>query len=454
MQLTDTQIKAFNERLYLSRMRILTKHGFYGLLLMHMHYGLSELAPTAFTDAKGIYFNPDFLDKLSDSELDFVMLHEIMHVVLKHCFRANNDDSWRSNIAADIVVNSTILNENGMDLSTIMVMGEESMHLTPSGEEGYNFTVEEVYEMLGSSSNKDGDDDNSGVPADGTPDRKSDDMSDGNPSDGKSEQKPTDGNTGEVNQDADGDSDNLNSGMIKGGRIDDHSHWHDNKLSDEYLEDLWNKRIRNACESIKIREAGTGRSLLPLSAQRILGELTKPQTDWRSVLDTFVQEDIVDYSFNPPDRRFDGSDFYLPDYNVPDEIVKDVLFMIDTSGSVSDKMMTAAYSEIIGAIDQFEGEIRGWLGFFDATVYDPVPFSDEDELHEIKPKGGGGTDFYRVFNYVEGKMVDNPPSSIVILTDGFAQYPPEEMAMDIPVLWLLTDDRNPPPWGNVAYLDV
>ena len=39
---------------------------------------------------------------LSDSELDFVMMHEILHVVLQHCFRGdvedpeayNKDEKW------------------------------------------------------------------------------------------------------------------------------------------------------------------------------------------------------------------------------------------------------------------------------------------------------------------------------------------------------------------------
>lgn len=56
--------------------------------------------------------------------------------------------------------------------------------------------------------------------------------------------------------------------------------------------------------------------------------------------------------------------------------------MIDTSGSMSDKEITAAYSEIKGAIDQFGGKLSGWLGFFDADIIEPVPFSDEDEFRK------------------------------------------------------------------------
>lgn len=47
----------------------------------------------------------------------------------------------------------------------------------------------------------------------------------------------------------------------------------------------------------------------------LLKELRKPQTDWRKILNDFIQEEIVDYSFTPPDRRFDDSPFFLPDFN-------------------------------------------------------------------------------------------------------------------------------------------
>ena len=184
----------------------------------------------------------------------------------------------------------------------------------------------------------------------------------------------------------------------------------------------------------------------------MLGELEKPQTDWRTVLNEFVQEEVVDYSFSPPDRRFEG-DFFLPDFNEKDEGVEDVLFMIDTSGSMSDKMITAAYSEIKGAIDQFDGKLKGWLGFFDAAVVEAKPFENEGEFSIIRPVGGGGTSFDVIFDYV-GKEMEKLPASIIILTDGYAPFPPEEKAMGIPVLWLINNEEIVPPWGKVTRIEV
>lgn len=149
MVLSDEKIREFMKRLLTSRMRILCSHGFFGLLLIHMIYSLDEDTETAYTDGVRIAFSPDFLDGLSDSELDFVMMHEILHIVLQHCLRSDKDEPERYNIAADIVVNSIIMNENSNDPRSITLSKYgESMHKVPNGKEGSTYTAEEVFEML------------------------------------------------------------------------------------------------------------------------------------------------------------------------------------------------------------------------------------------------------------------------------------------------------------------
>ena len=67
---------------------------------------------------------------------------------------------------------------------------------------------------------------------------------------------------------------------------------------------------------------------------------------------------------------------------------------------------------------------------------------------------GGGTDFQIIFEYVAKYMSDKPPASIIILTDGFAPFPQEKLAMGIPVLWLLNNECVEPPWGKVARIKI
>jgi len=128
--------------------------------------------------------------------------------------------------------------------------------------------------------------------------------------------------------------------------------------------------------------------------------------------------------------------------------------MIDTSGSMSDKEITSAFSEVKGAIDQFDGKLKGWLGFFDAAIIEPKPFESVDDVLKIKPAGGGGTDFQIIFEYVHQYMENKLPACIIILTDGYAPFPQEHLARDIPVLWLIDNNNIEPPWGKVARIKV
>ncbi|MBP5222366.1 MAG: hypothetical protein J6Z35_04300 [Lachnospiraceae bacterium] len=79
---------------------------------------------------------------------------------------------------------------------------------------------------------------------------------------------------------------------------------------------------------------------------------------------------------------------------------------------------------------------------------------DESEFMLIRPKGGGGTSFRPIFWYVNEEMRDDPPVSIIILTDGYAPYPEERESQGIPVLWLLTTEDAMPPWGRTARIKV
>lgn len=437
MALSESKIKGCIKRLLLSRMRILYNHGFYGLLLMHMIYAVSEEIETACTDGVRITFGIDFLDSLSDSELDFVMMHEILHVVLQHCFRGDVEDPEAYNIAADIVVNSNIMLENGMKASSITLSKYGiAMHVAPDGKEGHEYTAEQVYVMLPKNLNKKGNNKSPGSAVGGA---KKENKKGNNKSPGSA--------VGRAKKE-------ISKEQHQPVRVwDDHSRWGKYE-EDDTLRDVWVKRFEDAAEAIKIRDPSNARGLLPAFAERILKELKKTQTDWRTILNDFIQEEVVDYSFAPPDRRFDDSPFFLPDFNGKEDRVEDILFMIDTSGSMSDDMIAAAYSEVKGAIDQFNGKLKGWLGFFDAAIIKPQPFSDENEFKTIKPAGGGGTDFQIIFEYVFHHMSDKLPASIIILSDGDAPFPLEKLAGGIPVLWLLNNEEVNPPWGKVARITV
>ena len=381
MELSNSRITEITKRLVLSRTRILLKFPFYGLLLMHVGFGVDTKSDTAYTDGEKIVFNPDFIDSLTDTEVDIVMMHEILHIVLRHCYRGHGLEHERYNIACDIVVNSNIMYSSGLGIESVAIKCDaDPWNEAPNGRPGYLYTAEEVYKMLPSM---------------------------------------------------------IDSGG--GGTFDEHDHW-DRDADNQERDDLWDQRVIAAADAANASGKGNG---VPHAIEVWLEELRRPKHDWRTILNNFIQEEVNDYSFSPPDRRYEG-DFFLPDFNDTDVSVKNILFMVDTSGSMSLPMVKDMYAEIFGAIEQFGGKLSGWLGFFDDKVVPPQPFCSISEFKLIKPKGGGGTEFDIIFDYVKENMQDNMPEAIVILTDGYASFPPEKAAMGIPVLWVINTDVVPP----------
>ena len=124
MELSESKINEYMHRILAARTRLLCTNGFYGLLLMHMKFALDDTIDTAATDGEKTYFSPVFLNSISDKELDFVLMHEVLHVVLQHCSRYEGRDKFLFNIACDIVVNSNILHSNGMDEKSILVVAD------------------------------------------------------------------------------------------------------------------------------------------------------------------------------------------------------------------------------------------------------------------------------------------------------------------------------------------
>ncbi len=415
----DKALREISARVQDARIRLMREQPFYASLLMQMRFAVDMSCQTMYTDSKVIGFSPSFADSLNASELEFVLMHEVLHAALGHCTMEQSEyDHEIFNIACDIVVNSNILYSRNMILSAINLRGEPAMHLTPKGEEGYLYTVDEVYAML---------------------------IKKGKAS------KPQSGSTGGRRSQQE---DKTCEGREDGG-FDEHTRW----SPDREEEARWLDRMVNATELAECCGAlyaslggASAVGKTPLGVTRRLGELTKPQLDWRTLLADFIQEDINDYTLSPPDRRFDGGDFFLPSYDAAEECVRNVVFLVDTSGSVSDEMIRDAYSEIRGAIEQFDGRLEGYLAFGDTEVYDILPFDGDTDLTKQMPRGGGGTDFEKPIRHVLDRLGGEArPSCMIYITDGFCSFPEEAVAEGIPFLWLLTASCPPPPWGRAVW---
>lgn len=148
-------------------------------------------------------------------------------------------------------------------------------------------------------------------------------------------------------------------------------------------------------------------------------------------------------------------DFFLPAYNETDHInPSNIWFCVDTSGSMHIKEIGALFKEIEKCLSQM-GNMKGKLSFFDDKITEPEKFYTIEEVRNIRPVGGGGTDFGTIFQYMKKYMIDDLPTAIIIMTDGCAYVPPEKDALGVPVLWAVIDNSGAEiPWGKVIHVGL
>jgi predicted metal-dependent peptidase len=157
-----------------------------------------------------------------------------------------------------------------------------------------------------------------------------------------------------------------------------------------------------------------------------------------------------DYSYRKPNRRTSNEMYHEPDGLILPSMMSDALgsiwCAIDTSGSITQSIRETFASEMM-KINSLIDEVT--VATCDARVHEVVKlYGFKHFLDKIKFLGGGGTDFVPVFEKI--KEMGEMPELLVFLTDGYGRFPEKEPAY--PVIWVLTKNGNPAPWGRNIYL--
>ena len=116
---------------------------FFGTLILFARFIKTLEIETVATNGNAIFYNPNFVSNLKRNELEAVLLHEVLHCALLHCARKGSREPQRWNIAADIVVNGIIAQQNTFTLPQGALMDEKLKFLP----------TEEVYELLPKNAN-------------------------------------------------------------------------------------------------------------------------------------------------------------------------------------------------------------------------------------------------------------------------------------------------------------
>ena len=135
----------FEEKFVKSRVKLLKNSPFFGTILLHTQYELTDTIETAATDGTTLLINEEWMCSQSEDNFNGVLLHETLHMALCHIERTKDlEDMMLANIAADIVVNG-IIKDNKISLPKEALFDDDLKHLS----------VREIYSILKDKQDKD-----------------------------------------------------------------------------------------------------------------------------------------------------------------------------------------------------------------------------------------------------------------------------------------------------------
>lgn len=353
------------------RMTTVRKAPFYGDILVSMSFLEDRSVPTAVTDGVTVRYNPDFLGGLTIGEQNYIIMHEVMHVLLRHPKRAKNRraDVW--NAAADYVVNSIL-----------------------------DWDVRPVMRKIG-------------VPFD----------------------RPKDGLFAELDRMQSAESlydiilrDNPlsteDTGIMNGRAtyregINGEKRFvraPENDLAEpapmsKAQEALMEERIKGLIQ--RAAKRGTGSYSIPPQLTQLL-DTKKP--DWRVLMRDFLDSEIQDeVSYATPERKYLHMDLILPGHPTADEELEELWAFVDSSGSIGKERMDVFLSQLYRISREFHCIIN--LCFWDTRVTDVYRrVIGEKNLLKCVPTHSGGTDVNCIYDWLRVNKIR--PEVMLILTDG------------------------------------
>ena len=323
--------------------------------------------PTACTDGRNTYYGRKFVDKLKDSELKGLILHENLHkafrhtTVWKHLYKQSPQ---LANMACDFVINLMIHDSDPQGSNVTLPEGgclDEKYRGMDAGE---------VFRML------------------------------------KQEQEQGGGN---------GKGDGSGEGeQASGSGFDEHD-W---ESADEMSEDEKQTLAREVDQALRQGALLAGK--LNGNVPREITEAMEAKVNWKEVLRDFVNSICADKdnsTWRRPNRRWVDQDVYMP--SAIGEAVGRIVVAIDTSGSIGQAEVGQFLGELLSICNHVQPEGID-LMYWDTEVcahekYDRGDY--EAIMTSTKPAGGGGTSADCIPKYIAQHKLN--PECVIVLTDGY-----------------------------------
>ena len=379
---------------------LLRDEPFFAALSRRMEKVATKAVPTAgvkFNDERcrfEMYYNPEFLAGLHEQDPKFVkgvLLHEFYHIVLLHVTTRIPGDkiTKKWNIATDLAINSELSTfekdyeapSGYVVVSSILPLDKALIPTVgPFAQLAPCLSAEEYMTLL--------------------PEQESEDSSkDGNQSQQGDEDGDPQGQGGQGNPDDNG--------------FDDHSDWGDSDGTDEKRK-IAEERLKESIKEAYVESQSKGFGSVSQSMRRSIKEAITPKVNWRSVLRSFVkasQRANKTSTIKRLNRRY----AYIHPGRKAQRQAK-IAVSIDQSGSVSDSMLAAFYSELEKLAQLAEFTI---VPFDTEVSTEHIHVWKKGERHEKERYMYGGTCFNAPTRWVNENAFDGH----IVLTDMEAPKP-------------------------------
>lgn len=403
-------------KLAAARTRLILDKPFLGALVMRLPLRAAqpEWCPTVGTDARHFYYNPEYIERLTLEQTQFMLAHEALHCALSHFARRHHRVQHRWDLACDFAINPLLVRDGLKPPPGALILDlYEGM------------TAEEIYPSLNDND------------TDQTLDKHLYDGEGGGG--GSGDNRDLEQSAGRAGAQPERSEDAKQAGEDADEESQAPSPPPLSQQEREELAARWQQYLASAAQSAQAAGKLSG------SMARLVDHLLQPKLPWRVLLARYMSLSARDdYSWQRPSRR-EGTMLFPSLRSAQVEVA----VALDISGSIPDQ----AIGEFLAEVDALKAQIRARVVLLacDTDLADGAPWQFEPWETLAVPRnlnGGGGTRFTPVFEWLERQP--RRPDLLIYFTDGEGEYPPAQP--DYPVLWLVKGKAEVP-WGQRIQLN-
>lgn len=412
--------------------KLLVKYPFFGSVIANVNYKENMDIPTAGTEGKTIFYNPEFLAELDFSEQLFIFAHEICHIAFNHIIRSEGKDLELWTVATDGVINQ-YLKRDGLKMPSTGIDIKEAI----------NYDAEELYKKLLQEKQQKQNNRENSHEQQANQNNQQDLQSSGDISNSKQQEAKGSSDIGHAThqlwEEAVKKNKEEQSQLNKKDSPEKIPSEIDKKQKE--IEKIGEKNTFNInCEDKKKQLEKLKQEL----AKQISTSGTSTNSNIREIEDVGSASSLIDWRYILREAIKYNVDWSYKNATIEDGVIvahleeqmmPETEILLDTSGSIDKALLKNFLRECKNIL--YYSKLK--VGCFDTNFYGFHEIRTEEDIENMIFEGGGGTDFD-----IAVKAFSRRVENKIIFTDGCADMP----QMSIDAIWIVFGNKIINPKGG------